>query len=61
MHRFTFLELADIHYCYGLADGNSREAQRIYAVRFPNRAAPDRRVFQNVDVQLREHGRLAVS
>lgn len=56
MVNFTNAELADIHYMYGLADGNTTEARRLYQVRFPNRVTPDRRTFSNVHRRLRETG-----
>ena len=53
-------ELADMHYCYGLADGNSREAQRLYQERFPMRRAPHCQLFTRLHVRLRETGSLQV-
>lgn len=51
-------ELTDIHFVYGLADGNSYEAQRLYAQRFPNRRLPNARTFVRVHRTLRERGSL---
>lgn len=56
MFTFTTQEYADIHYIYGFCDGNSAAAAREYALRFPNRRIPDRRVFQGVHNHLREYG-----
>lgn len=57
-NHYSFLELTDMHYCYGLANGRSREAQRCYANLFPNRALPHHTTFHNVHVRLRESGQL---
>lgn len=56
MHRFTFPELADIHLVYGMAEGNTREAQRIYRQRYPDRHVPHHATFMQVDLRLRESG-----
>lgn len=61
MDRFTRPELADMHFVYGLADGNAREARRLYTQRFPNRVQPDHRIFQRLHANLREDGTLVVS
>ena len=61
MNRFTWEELADIHYTYGLAAGNNRLAQRLYAQNHPNRQQPDHRLFINVHNNLRQAGNLRVS
>lgn len=54
MNRFSNEELADMHLVYGEAQGNAREAGRIYADRFPNRDAPDHRIFSAIHRRLRE-------
>ncbi|KAJ4452195.1 hypothetical protein ANN_03713 [Periplaneta americana] len=38
-------ELADIHFMYGKADGNSALARRLYQERYPQRQCPDRKTF----------------
>lgn len=48
--------LADMHFVYGLADGNAREARRIYQERFPNRVLPAAATFTNVHRRLAETG-----
>ena len=60
MNGFTWPEIADIHFVYGAAEGNSREAQRMYEERYPGRAVPDRRMFDRVHRLLGE-GNLGVS
>ena len=37
---YTFAEMADIHFFYGRANGNAREARRLYQGIFPNRRLP---------------------
>ncbi|GBP11268.1 hypothetical protein EVAR_92812_1 [Eumeta japonica] len=56
MAAFTNEEYADIMMAYGRADGNAREARRIYEERFPNRRLPSRSTFQNTYRRLRETG-----
>lgn len=58
MNRFPNDEMADMQFVYGEAEGNSREAARIYAVRFPNRIVPDPRTFTAIHRRLRETGSL---
>uniref|UniRef100_V5G1N2 DUF4817 domain-containing protein n=1 Tax=Anoplophora glabripennis TaxID=217634 RepID=V5G1N2_ANOGL len=52
---FTNQEQADIHFCYGFADGNSAEAVREYR-RFPHRRQPHYSVFINIHRQFSTHG-----
>lgn len=56
MNNYTFQEYCDIHYCYGMARGNSKLAQRLYHERFPNRLLPNHKTFTNVHNRLRETG-----
>ena len=58
---YTFEELADMHLMYGLAQGNGREARRLYLERFPNRRLPSHPTFASVDGRLRETGSFAIS
>ncbi|GLV45978.1 hypothetical protein CBL_02928 [Carabus blaptoides fortunei] len=53
---FSNEEYTDIHYVYGLCDGNALEEQHEYPRRYPNRRLPTRAVFINQHRQLREHG-----
>lgn len=48
-----------MHYIYGAALGNAREAQRLYRERFPTRRVPDARIFQRLHQQLCERGSFA--
>lgn len=36
MPVFTNAEMANMHFLYGLANGNALEARRMYAQRYPN-------------------------
>ena len=49
-------ELADMHLAYGAANGNARQAARLYQERFPNRYLPGHRMFTAIHRRLREHG-----
>ena len=61
MNRFTNEQMADIHLVYGEAQGNSREALRIYTEKFPDRIVPDSRTFNAIHRRLRETGSLTVA
>lgn len=56
---YTNKEMADMHFCYGLANGSSSEAVRLYRERFPNRQIPDRIFFEEIHRRLREDGGFA--
>jgi len=56
MEGVSNAELADMHLVYGAANGNSREAVRIYAERHPNRHVPSRQTFTAIHRRLREYG-----
>lgn len=58
--NYSYREMADIHFCYGLANGVSLRAQRFYGERFPNRRLPDRRMFVSIHRRLSETGRFYV-
>lgn len=58
MHRFTWAEYADMHYMYGLADGNATLAHRLYGERFPHRTQPCHTTFSNVHNRLQVTGKL---
>lgn len=58
MNRYTNTEMTDMHFIYGLADGNSLKARRLYIERFPGRNIPDRKLFQNIHQRLHETGAL---
>lgn len=45
-----------MHFIYGLANGNAREALRIYAERYPNRVIPHHSMFTRLHQRLSETG-----
>ncbi|XP_011864749.1 PREDICTED: uncharacterized protein LOC105560328 [Vollenhovia emeryi] len=53
---FSNAEYRDMHYVYGFCDGNAAEAEREYAIRFPQRKHPRRRVFEAIHGRLGETG-----
>ncbi|EZA58873.1 hypothetical protein X777_00694 [Ooceraea biroi] len=55
MAGYSNIELADIHYVYGRANGNCREAQRLYQQIYPQRRCPAKN-FCSVHRRLRETG-----
>ena len=57
--NFTTVELANMHFCYGQANGNGREAQRIYQDKYPNLTLPHHTKFQKIHQQLLETGSLS--
>lgn len=57
MAEFSNHELTDMHFCYGLANGNGREAKRLYEEKFPNRVSPHHSKFQKIHQHLSEHGK----
>jgi hypothetical protein len=52
-------ELADMHFMYGLADGNAALAHCWYQERYPGQRCPDRETFVTVHRRLCEHGNFA--
>lgn len=56
MNRYTNAELADIHFIYGLANGNGRAAARLYRERYPTRRQPNHQTFARVHQNLANHG-----
>lgn len=56
MEKFTNAEMTDMHFVYGQANGNTYEARRIYAKRYPKRITPDPRTFTNLHRRLQENG-----
>jgi len=56
MVNYSNAEMAEMHFVYGVADGNAELARRIYHERYPNRDLPDSRTFSNVHRRLVETG-----
>ncbi|GFS51873.1 uncharacterized protein TNIN_183261 [Trichonephila inaurata madagascariensis] len=54
MTSYTKQEMADIHFIYGVADGNALEARRMYGERFPSRRLLKRKTFERLHRRLRE-------
>lgn len=56
MDRYTYREVADIHFVYGLCNGNANAAAREYARRYPNRITPQPRMFTRIHLRFGERG-----
>jgi len=53
---FSHVEYCDIHFVYGLCDGNSSAAVEEYRRRYPESRIPTRGVFTCVHQRLRDYG-----
>lgn len=53
---YTNEDIADMHYVYGLSQGNGLEASRRYAKMYPQRQHPSHRIFARLHQRLREYG-----
>ena len=49
-------EKAEMIFCYGLSNGSSRQAQRLYQEKYPERDLPHHSKFQKLYEQLCETG-----
>lgn len=58
---YTNMEMADMHFVYGLADGNATEARRIYQEKYPQRPIPCAKTFSNIHRRLQETGTFSKS
>lgn len=56
MYQYTNVEMADIHFTYGMAHGNAQAARRMYQARYPQRVVPDVKTFINIHLRLCENG-----
>ncbi|GFY65892.1 uncharacterized protein TNIN_137211 [Trichonephila inaurata madagascariensis] len=56
MISYTNQEMVDIHFIYGVADGNPLEARRLYGERFPSRRLLNRKTFECLHRRLGETG-----
>lgn len=56
MVNFTNAEMADMHFMYGRANGNSLEACRLYTEMYPNRRPPHHSTFTRLHQRLHESG-----
>jgi hypothetical protein len=52
-------ELADMHFTYGLVDGNAVVAHRLYQERYPEQRCPDWKTFTSIHCRLCENGNFA--
>lgn len=57
---YTSAEMTDMHFVYGLSNGNSLEASRKYAEMYPQRVAPHHTLFPRIHQRLRETGTFVV-
>ena len=51
---YTISEMADMHFMYGKANGNSLRARRFYSEQYSNRRIPSTRMFVRIHQRLRE-------
>ena len=56
MVEYSNQELAEMHFIYGLCNGNALESVRTYAARYPNRRQPIARTFTGIHRRLCEAG-----
>lgn len=56
MSVYSNIELADMHFMYGRANGNAREALRLYVATHPERQVPSVRLFVRLHQRLRDTG-----
>lgn len=61
MANYTNEEYCDMHFMYGAALGNSSEARRLYAERFPQRQLPSIKTFTAIHNRLREFGTFQIN
>lgn len=61
MEHFTNAEIAYMHLDNGAADGNAKNAVRLYQQRFPNRRLPNHQMFTSLHRQLHETGTFSVN
>ena len=55
MNLYAYVELADIHFICGLANGNGRVAVQLYCERYPTSREPNHQAFTRVIQNLAEH------
>lgn len=54
--QYSNQHVADIHFVYGLCNGNANRAVTEYARMFPNRPTPNSRTFVRIHLRIAEHG-----
>ena len=55
---FSHVEYCDVHFVYGICDGNAHAAVQEYQRRFPDQRIPSRSVFTRIHQTLRDTGSL---
>jgi len=53
---FSHVEYCDMHFVYGICNGNARAAVEEYQRRFPDRKIPSRGVFTRIRQTMRDTG-----
>lgn len=61
MVLLTNAEMANMHFLYGLANGNALEARRLYAERYPENHLPCSQTFTMLHLRLQDTGTFARS
>lgn len=56
MYNYTNSEMCDMHFFYGLANGNALAARRLYEERYPDRVIPHHTMFSRLHQRLSETG-----
>lgn len=56
MPEYTNMEMADMHFMYGRANGNAYEARRLYVEAYPNRLVPSDKIFTRLHQRLSDTG-----
>ncbi|GFV41563.1 uncharacterized protein TNCV_3627151 [Trichonephila clavipes] len=56
MTSYTNQEMVEIHFIYGVADGNVLEVRGLYMERFPSRRLTNQKTFERLHQRLRETG-----
>lgn len=56
---YSTREMADMIFCYGLANGRSLRARVLYVEKFPNRRVPSDKLFTRLFQRLRDTGSLS--
>ncbi|GFY35770.1 hypothetical protein TNCV_4841471 [Trichonephila clavipes] len=60
-NHYTNAEFADIHFIYGLINGNERVSVRLFGKRYSTRRQPNHLTFARVHQNLAEHGSFRVT
>jgi hypothetical protein len=55
-NNYTNVEMTDMHFIYGLAGGNMREAHHLYQEQFPGNMIPKMSTFSRIHQHLGHSG-----